>query len=1050
MPCTTLVADEDDRTWDAGLYLPARLGDYVWHDVNANGIQEAGEPGISSVSVNLLDSGNNVIGSTSTDANGLYLFSNLIPGTYSVQFVAPAGYSPSPKDQGGDDALDSDADLVTGQTHQTALLSGGEDLTLDAGYFLKARLGDYVWHDTNANGIQEVDEPGIPNVTVNLLNSGGTQIGSTTTDANGLYIFDNLVPGTYSVEFVAPAGFLPSPSDQGGDDALDSDADVGTGRTHQTTLLSGGQDLTLDAGYYKLAALGDFVWYDTNSNGIQDAGEAGIPNVTVNLLNSGGTVIGTTTTDANGLYLFANLTPGTYAVEFVAPAGHTTSPQDQGGDDALDSDADTTTGRTTNVNLASGDVNLTLDAGYFEPEICVPANLAFHGSSQTYGTKGNIREYSIDGINVRVSAFSRTTDSGGWYPAFLGIYSGGLGVTDSSEGDGSNSMHTVDNVGRGNYVLFEFSEPVVVNSATLGYVVGDSDLTVWVGNAADPYNNHLSLSDALLAGFGGPEHNDTASGSPRTASFNAGNLTGNVLVIAASTSDTTPDDRFKIQALGLCVPPPPPVASLGNFVWEDKNVNGIQDANEPGVNGVLVQLYRCADTLVANTSTSGGGYYAFNDLAPGDYYVKFTLPSGYVFSPPNQGNDSTDSDAEGTTGKTVCITLAGGENNDTLDAGINKPEEPEECVPATAYFNGSSATYGTAGNIRTYSVDGVNIRASAFSRSSSGYWSSAYLGVYSGGLGVTDSSEGTGGSNKHVVDNIDRNNYILFEFSEPVIVDSAYLGYVVNDSDLTVWVGTADNPYNNHLTLTDSLLASFGTAQSSDTTSSSPRWASFNGSRVVGNVLVIAASISDSTPDDGFKIQKLGICAPSVDPCPAPYGTSDIGAVAKTGSLSYNPDYRKFTLKGSGADIWGTSDEFRYGYMEAQGDCVIVARVLSVENTDPWAKAGVMIRESLNANSKHASTFLTPGNGAAFQCRASTGGSSDNINTGTHSAPYWVAVVREGNTFSSYRSSNGANWTLIGSKYISMGSSVYIGLAVTSHNDGELCTATFDNVYGAP
>ncbi len=232
-----------------------------------------------------------------------------------------------------------------------------------------AAIGDFVWNDTNANGIQDAGEAGIPNVTVNLLDSGGAVVGTTTTDANGLYHFTNLVPGTYSVEFVPPAGYTVSPANQGANDAIDSDADTVTGRTGNYTLVAGETNNTVDAGLHQpaTAAIGDFVWNDTNANGIQDAGEAGIPNVTVHLLDSGGAVIGTTTTDANGLYHFTNLTPGTYSVEFVPPAGYTISPANQGANDAVDSDADTVTGQTGTYILAAGETNNTVDAGLHQP-----------------------------------------------------------------------------------------------------------------------------------------------------------------------------------------------------------------------------------------------------------------------------------------------------------------------------------------------------------------------------------------------------------------------------------------------------------------------------------------------------------------------------------------------------------------------------------------------------------------------------------------------------------------------------------------------------------
>jgi len=181
---------------------------------------------------------------------------------------------------------------------------------------------------------------------------------------------------------------------------------------------------------------------------------------------------------------------------------------------------------------------------------------------------------------------------------------------------------------------------------------------------------------------------------------------------------------------------------------------------------------------------------------------------------------------------------------------------------------------------------------------------------------------------------------------------------------------------------------------------------------------------------------------------PSPWLTQDIGAVGATGSASYSSG--TFTVVGSGADIWGTADEFRFVYQTASGNCEITARVASVQNVNGWSKAGVMIRNTLNANSKHAMVVVTPSNGVAFQRRTSTGGTSASTQTTGLVAPYWVRVVRSGSTFTGYRSPDGVTWTSMGSVTISMASNVYIGLAVTSHLDGTLCTSTMNNVTVVP
>ncbi|MBP7627364.1 MAG: carboxypeptidase regulatory-like domain-containing protein, partial [Zoogloea sp.] len=345
----------------------AAIGDKVWLDSNANGVQDAGEAGIAGVTVKLLDSAGGVLSTSTTDASGNYLFSNLTPGDYAVQVVLPTGYFASSKDQGGNDALDSDIDPTTGKTINTTLSAGETDRSWDAGLYQKASIGDRVWLDTNKNGVQDSGEAGVAGVTVKLLNAAGAEVATATTDANGNYLFQGLVPGNYSVKVIAPTGYTFTAADQGGNDALDSDVNQTTGIAAQTTLVSGENDVSWDAGLVApSASYGDRVWLDKNANGVQDAGEAGLAGVTVKLLNSIGSVVATTTTDANGNYLFNNLTPGDYSAQVVAPTGYFVSAKDQGGNDATDSDFDPTTGKTVSTTLVAGENDLSWDAGLYQ------------------------------------------------------------------------------------------------------------------------------------------------------------------------------------------------------------------------------------------------------------------------------------------------------------------------------------------------------------------------------------------------------------------------------------------------------------------------------------------------------------------------------------------------------------------------------------------------------------------------------------------------------------------------------------------------------------
>jgi hypothetical protein len=173
----------------------------------------------------------------------------------------------------------------------------------------------------------------------------------------------------------------------------------------------------------------------------------------------------------------------------------------------------------------------------------------------------------------------------------------------------------------------------------------------------------------------------------------------------------------------------------------------------------------------------------------------------------------------------------------------------------------------------------------------------------------------------------------------------------------------------------------------------------------------------------------------------------DIGAVSSDGSIEVSGDV--YTIEANGRDIWGSADAFHYVYIPMSGDGNMVARVRSVENTNSWAKAGVMIRGTLDASSAHAMMIVTPGNGAAFQWRRSSQAGSDSSHGNAITAPYWVKIERIGDTIIGYHSPDGSHWTQQGSDAFSMGPDAYIGLCVTSHSDGVLCTATFDSVGGS-
>jgi len=258
---TTIVADESDFSWDMGLWQPSSIGDKVWFDHDSDGIQDGpGEPGAGSIRVYLLNDGGDIMATNTTSSGGLYLFDNLVPGTYSVEFdltSLPPGYHVSPRTGNLLDADNSDANPSTGRTVPIVLAPNTHIREVDLGIWTASQIGDRVWYDNDGDGLQDLGEPGVTGVTVRLLH-GGAAIATTVTDGSGYYLFSNLAPNDYQVEFdlsTLPAGYKPTiRGPTGSSDADDSDADVLTGRTELIAISADEQDLTWDLGLVRFVS----------------------------------------------------------------------------------------------------------------------------------------------------------------------------------------------------------------------------------------------------------------------------------------------------------------------------------------------------------------------------------------------------------------------------------------------------------------------------------------------------------------------------------------------------------------------------------------------------------------------------------------------------------------------------------------------------------------------------------------------------------------------------------------------------------------------------
>ncbi len=421
---TVTITDSNITTVDGGIVPTYCLGDFVWDDTNANGIQDSGETGISDVNISLYDSDGNLLDVNTTDANGNYQFCGLVPDDYYIVLdtdTLPDNYTVTGQDSGSDDTVDSDINK-SGES-PVVTISDSNITDLDAGAYLeKFCLGDYIWEDTNMNGIQDDGESGIADVTITLNETNAT----TTTDENGSYEFCGLEAGDYSItgdKTTLPDGYVITAQNAGSDDAVDSDINETTGES-DTVTITDSKVTTLDGGAYPTYCLGDFIWKDANANGIQDAGEAGVADVNVTLYDGDGNLIDVNTTDSNGNYQFCGLVPDDYYIvvdKDTLPEDYIITTQNVGDDDAVDSDINETTGQSDTVTIT--DSNITTVDGGIVPTYCLGdfvwddtnAN-GIQDSGETGISDVNISLYDSEGNLLDIN----TTDANGNYQ-FCGL-----------------------------------------------------------------------------------------------------------------------------------------------------------------------------------------------------------------------------------------------------------------------------------------------------------------------------------------------------------------------------------------------------------------------------------------------------------------------------------------------------------------------------------------------------------------------------------------------------------------------------------------------------
>ena len=728
-----------DNTSSVPLTAGYTIAGKLYNDADASFSSSSSEAPYAGVTVALLkkdgtpvlDKDGNPVTAV-TDDQGKYSFVGLPLGEYSVSVVDPTS---------GPLEGTKPTEAYTGRYKTTADVTiaeaTGSVIDVNFGFVKPASLGDYTWMDVDRDGIQDADEPALPGVTVTLTyedgsavtDASGNVVTAKTSDANGKYSFENLLPGGYKVSFQAPAGFEATTSEAGDDRAADSN-----GATASVTVAQGQTDDTIDFGAVGTGVIGDQLFVDVNQNGggAPDAGDKVLPGVKVTLTWTGpGGITRTyeTTTDADGTYKFENLLPGDYKVSIDPETLQTAEPlldvltHSPAGDvenktvisDATkaDSTAFATAMKLTADLTLSGEKNQNLDQDWgfgvsadtaIKKAITDPDEAAQESFEFTPGQRVT---YTLTltnngpGVATGVTALDKLPAGVAFVSAQGdGSYDSATGVWDLSDaplakGDVKTIAITVDITGEGAGTLVtnvarithqdQVGDDPTNNESSASFKGGfnlggtiyrDSDASYSKG---DDEQRFKGVTVALLNEDGTPVQG--AEGKPMTVVTDengayqfVGLAPGAYRVVivdpdkgdlagllptqaytgrgATQASVTISDASVQGVDFGMVAP-----ATIGDRVWDDKNANG-SDEGEPGIGGATVILTDANGAEVSRTTTDANGNYRFTGLIPGTYTVTIEVPDGY-------------------TAATTSATVTVGEGEENLDVDF-----PLTLIPA--------------------------------------------------------------------------------------------------------------------------------------------------------------------------------------------------------------------------------------------------------------------------------------------------------------------------------------------------------------------------------
>ena len=720
----SIASGDTISTIGAGFNLALTIGNFVWEDINGDGRQQEGEPGIEDVKVTIT-SANSTAKSVSTDPNGFYSFPGLPAGNYEIEFSPLEGYTPTVPNKAGDEI---DSDLIPNETILLSFSEGGIIDSIDAGFYRASTIGDFVWEDLNNDGLQDELEPGIKAVTLNLIDENDVIIQTTVSDFKGEYKFENIAPGSYHIQMQPDAQFYPTEFEIGGglSDDIDSDVFVQDDKfvSGPIEIVSNTTNVSLDFGFVeKPALIGGFTFLDGNNNGQYDGDESFVPEVNVLLFNSNNEQVDSTQSDIGGFYLFENVSPSSYYLVFELKDDYLYIISDIG-DDLSDSDVTNTIqiGSTDIFQLMPDEENYSISAGYQKkPAIGDFIWLDKNGNGlqddedglndiviELYNDQNELLQSTISSLNPETNEAGyyqfQSLDPGSYYIKVPTDELYDFAIIDNSA-PGKNSAITNKN-GIGTSDFFNLVGNQINNDIDAGYAYKKGNIRgeVWVDLNEDGIQDPEDLfkSGVLIELFN--ELGDLMffrNSNPEGEYFFTGLDAGNYYIVFTPTdqyrftsplagtdisldSDVTEENALGSTAL-LTVMDGVTIEDIdagltdgaidieGN-AWLDDNGDGIQQSTENPLFTVRVELFDLNDSLLATTTTfEENGYYSFEKNLAGKYYIVFTPEDEtYINTLARQGIDeSIDDDVTDffAAGSTDTIDIKFFQDQELINAG---------------------------------------------------------------------------------------------------------------------------------------------------------------------------------------------------------------------------------------------------------------------------------------------------------------------------------------------------------------------------------------------